>query len=67
MHAQMTHRQHVDDVQTMHGRCADDMHVTPGAVLHEIQQLRQEQLCIKPKMVSLFRITLPSIFQNRLI
>ena len=36
-------------------RCADDVHVqvTPGAVLHEIRQLRQEQLCIKPKMASL--------------
>ena len=34
--------------------CADDVHVTPGVVLHEIRQLRQEershleQLCIKP-------------------
>ena len=29
---------HVDD---MCGRCADDMHVMPGVVLHKIGQLRQ--------------------------
>ena len=46
-------RWHADDVQTTCRWCADDMHVTPGAVLHEIRQLRQEQLCIKPKMASL--------------
>ena len=30
-----------DDVQTTCRRHADDMHVTPGVVLHEIGQLRQ--------------------------
>ena len=40
------------DICTSCGWCADDMHMTPGVVLHEIRQLRQgshlEQLCIKP-------------------
>ena len=56
----MTCRQHagVDDMQmTCACRgCAEDVHVTPGVVLHEIWQLRQEdgvQLCIKPNMASL--------------
>ena len=38
-------------------RCADDVHIMPGVVLHEIWQLRQKdailQLCIKPNMASL--------------
>ena len=41
-------------VQMTHGRCADDVQMMAGAVLHKIRQLRQEQLCIKPKMASLF-------------
>ena len=46
-------RRHADN---MCGRHADDVHVTPGVVLHEIRQLRQEdgvQLCIKLNMASL--------------
>ena len=31
-------RRRADDVRTT---CVDDMHVTPGVVLHEIGQLRQ--------------------------
>ena len=34
-------------------RRADDVYITSGVVLHEIRQLRQEQLCIKPNMASL--------------
>ena len=49
-------RRCADDIQMTCRRCADDMHMMPGAVLHEIWQLRQEQLCIKPKMASLFSI-----------
>ena len=53
-----------DDTQTMCGRCADDtqmtcrqcadgVHVTPGAVLHEIRQLRQEEA--KPSWTALHK------------
>ena len=50
------HRWHADDMRMMCRRCMDDVHVTPGVVLHEIRQLRQEQLCIKPKMASLLLV-----------
>ena len=49
-HMQMTCRQCADDTCR---RCVDNVHMITGAVLHEIRQLRQEQLCIKPKMASL--------------
>ena len=63
----MTCRQHAgaDNMQMTCacGRRADDMHITPGVVLHEIRQLRQEdgvQLCIKPNMASLLLMLLIS-------
>ena len=36
----------------------------PGAELHEIRQLRQEQLCIKPKMASLLDLDLDDLVES---
>ena len=52
----------------------DDVHVTPGVVLHEIRQLRQEegsrhleQLCIKPTALLVFNIVLNFFMKKSLI
>ena len=57
-------KSHSRVIRTSCGRRADDIHVMPGVVLHEIGQLRRgshlEQLCIKPTglLVNVFLVAI---------